>query len=70
MDFTTKVLLAIGVVFIIAGLAWHFTNGQIPFGKLPGDIRIEGENTKFYFPLTTSLLLSLILSLILWICGK
>lgn len=63
-----KMLITIGVVMVIAGLVL-FLVGKIPHaGKLPGDIVIKKENFSFYFPLTTCLLLSLILSLIsfLW----
>ncbi len=61
-----KTLILIGLLLIIAGLLFTF-EGKIPLlGKLPGDIRIERENFSFYFPLGTCVLLSLILSLVLW----
>lgn len=50
-----------------------FTLGErlpIKFGRLPGDIRWEGKNGSFYFPITTSLLLSAIFSALLWLFGK
>lgn len=62
-----KLLIILGIVLIAAGLLLTFA-GKIPFlGKLPGDIRIERESFSFYFPLGTCLLLSLILSLLLWL---
>lgn len=62
-----KLLIILGIVLVIIGLLLTFT-GKIPFfGKLPGDIRIERENFSFYFPLGTCLLLSLLLSLIIWL---
>jgi hypothetical protein len=62
-----KVLIVIGFVLIAVGLVLTFA-GKIPFlGKLPGDLRIERENFSFYFPLGTCLLLSLLLSLLLWL---
>ncbi len=60
-----KLFLSIGLLFILIGglimLAQHF---HIPFGRLPGDIVIERENFTFYFPITTMILLSILLSLI------
>lgn len=66
-----KVLLLVGAVMVVAGvvllLAGRF---HLPFGRMPGDIVYRGKNTVFYFPLATSLLFSLILSLILWLIGR
>jgi len=57
-----KILILIGVLFIVVGLLLSF-NIRLPWiGKLPGDIVLEKENVKFYFPVATCLLLSLILS--------
>jgi hypothetical protein len=64
MDNIAKTLLISGFILIVAGLVWHFSGGKIPLGRLPGDIRIESENSSFYFPLTTCLILSAILSLL------
>lgn len=64
MDNISKFLIGCGVLLIVCGLIWHFTEGKIPLGRLPGDIRLESENTKFYFPITTSILASVILSLL------
>lgn len=62
-----KVLLIFGGILIFLGLIFTF-GGKIPYlGRLPGDIVIERENFKFYFPLMTSILISLILTLIFWI---
>lgn len=62
-----KLLILFGVLLVIAGLLLTY-GGKIPFlGKLPGDIRIERENFSFYFPLTTGLLLSVLISLLLWL---
>jgi hypothetical protein len=62
-----KTLIILGLVLTALGLLLTFA-GKIPFlGKLPGDLRIERENFSFYFPLGTCLLLSLILSLLLWL---
>jgi len=64
MSLISKSLIVTGVIFILCGLIWHFTNGNIPLGKLPGDIRIEKENSKIYIPITTCIILSVIMSLI------
>ena len=62
-----KTLILFGLILIVAGLLWTF-GGKIPLlGKLPGDIRIERENFSFYFPLGTCILISLVVSLLLWL---
>lgn len=50
MDSISKSLIILGVVLIVAGLLWHFSGGKIPLGRLPGDISIEGENSKIFIP--------------------
>lgn len=70
MDSISKTLILLGVVLIVAGLLWHVTDGKIPLGRLPGDIRIESEHTKVFIPLTTSLLVSAILSLLVYLFKK
>ncbi len=65
-----KILMILGGVLFLIGLVITFS-GKIPFlGKLPGDILIQKKNTTFYFPLATSILLSLLLSLILYLLRK
>lgn len=65
-----KLLIIIGIVCIIVGLLLTYLP-KIPFlGKLPGDILIERENFKFYFPLATSILISIILSLLVFLYHK
>jgi hypothetical protein len=62
-----RFLIIAGVVLVVAGLAWQLLSklpGGFPLGRLPGDIAIEKENFSFYFPLTTSILVSVVLSLI------
>jgi hypothetical protein len=60
-------LLVIGgiVLILIGGGVYLAAKFGIPFGRLPGDIRIEGKNGSFYFPVATSLLLSIILTIVL-----
>jgi hypothetical protein len=65
-----KLLIIVGIVCIIVGLLLTYLP-KIPFlGKLPGDILIERENFKFYFPLATSILISIILSLLVFLYHK
>jgi hypothetical protein len=60
-------LIVIGVLITGIGLIW-LLGPSIPWlGKLPGDIRIEGENTNIYIPITTCILLSLLLTGIMWL---
>jgi hypothetical protein len=65
-----KTLIIIGVVAIVIGaLLMH--SGKIPWlGRLPGDISIKNENFSFYFPLTTCIIISLAISLLLWLFRK
>ena len=69
-----KILLGLGVVMVILGgvllLAGNLS-GKVPWiGRLPGDIYIERGNFRFYFPLTTSILVSIILTLVLMLIGR
>jgi len=57
-------LVVIGLVIMLAG------KSQLPLGRLPGDIVYRGKNTSFYFPLTTSILLSVVLSLVLYVISR
>jgi hypothetical protein len=60
-----KVLIGFGLLLVVVG-GFLMVAGQVPFlGRLPGDIHLERGNWSFYFPLTTSLLLSVVLSLVL-----
>jgi hypothetical protein len=60
-------LLVLGLVLAGIGLVWILTPSIPWLGRLPGDIHIEGKNFRFSFPLVTCLLLSLVLTLILWL---
>lgn len=62
-----KVLIMIGIFIMILGLSLYAVSKIPGLGKLPGDILIKKENFSFYFPLTTCLLMSILLSLILWL---
>ncbi|MDP2939294.1 MAG: DUF2905 domain-containing protein [Candidatus Omnitrophota bacterium] len=65
-----KLLMFAGLILIIAGALFSFA-GKIPFlGKLPGDIYFQRKNFTFYLPLATSILISIVLSLIIWLINK
>jgi hypothetical protein len=66
MDHLARYIILAGVTLIIVGaLMFGLGKLNLPLGRLPGDIRIEGQNGSFYFPLTTCILISIILS-VLW----
>lgn len=64
-----KWLILIGVILVITGLLWPVIT-KLGLGHLPGDIQIKRDNFSFYFPLTTSILISLLISFILWVLRK
>lgn len=64
-----RFLIALGIVLVVAGLAWPLLV-KLGLGRLPGDIRIEREGFTFYFPITTGLLISAVVSLVLWLLRK
>ena len=66
-----KILIVVGLVAVVAGLIIQFAPQAFSwFGKLPGDIRYEKGNFKFFFPLTTMILLSVGISLLLKLFGR
>jgi Protein of unknown function (DUF2905) len=66
-----KLLILLGAALLLAGLLLLLVGRlQLPLGRLPGDILYRGKNTTFYFPLATSILLSVLLTLILYVIGK
>jgi Protein of unknown function (DUF2905) len=66
-----KLLLVAGLVLVVGGLVLIFLGRTtLPLGRLPGDIIYRGKNTTFYFPLATSILLSVVLSVILYLVGR
>jgi len=66
-----RTLIVIGAVIMAVGLLVTF-GGRLPFriGRLPGDFLIKGKHSVFYFPLATSLLVSLLASLVLWLVSR
>ncbi|SFJ41139.1 DUF2905 domain-containing protein [Thermoflavimicrobium dichotomicum] len=67
MNPVAKFFIIIGAVLIVIGLLWQMGGKWIPLGKLPGDIVIERENVKFYFPIVTCIVISLIMSLLVYL---
>ncbi|HEY8528525.1 MAG TPA: DUF2905 domain-containing protein [Paenibacillaceae bacterium] len=58
-----KLLIIAGIVLIVVGLLWMAGGRFLNLGRLPGDIVVEKENFKFYFPIVTCILISVVLSL-------
>jgi len=66
-----KLLLFFGLILVVGGLVLMlFGWMNIPLGRLPGDIVYRGKHTTFYFPLDTSILLSVVLSVVLYVIGR
>jgi hypothetical protein len=62
-------LIILGVVLVVAGLVWPWLS-KLGLGRLPGDIVVERENFRLYLPIATSILISLVLSLVLWFLNR
>jgi len=66
-----KYLVIIGLIIVaIGGIIWISGNKSGWFGNMPGDIKIKRDNFSFYIPITTMILLSIILSLLMWLINK
>jgi len=61
-----RFLIIAGIVFVIVGIAWPWLL-RLGLGHLPGDIHVERENFSFHFPLMTSIVVSLVVSLLIWL---
>ena len=64
-----RFLIIAGVILVLAGLAWPVI-AKLGLGRLPGDIVFQRGNTTFYFPIVTSIILSVVLSAVLWLLGR
>ena len=62
----SRILIVAGVILVIAGLAWPLLT-RLGLGSLPGDIMVERGNFRFYFPLASSLVVSVFLTLLFWL---
>jgi Protein of unknown function (DUF2905) len=65
----SRTLIILGLVLLAAGVLWPFI-GRLGLGRLPGDIAIERPGFSFYFPLMTSLIISVVLSVIFWLVNR
>ena len=71
MQNTGKIIVIIGIIIIIAGLIiWLFGDKLNWLGNLPGDIKIKCDNFSFYMPLASTIIISVVLSLIIWLVRK
>jgi len=66
---TQRVLITLGVLLLVTGLLWP-TLGKLGLGKLPGDIVIRRDHFNLYFPITTCILISAVLTGLFWLIGK
>ena len=64
-----KALVIVGVVMVVVGLGWPWLR-KLPLGRLPGDIVVNRESFRIYFPITTMILVSLVLSGLFWLIRK
>ncbi|MBW7891755.1 MAG: DUF2905 domain-containing protein [Chitinophagaceae bacterium] len=68
---TGKIIMVAGIVLLVAGALVYFFHDKMNWiGRLPGDIRIVRDNFRFYFPITTMILLSIVLSFLVWLFKK
>lgn len=64
-----KTIIYIGILIIIVGLLWPYIS-KVPLGRLPGDIAIKKEGFQMYFPITTMIVISVVLSILFWFFKK
>jgi hypothetical protein len=64
-----RFLIILGVALVVAGLLWPWIS-RLGLGRLPGDISLSGEYGSLYIPITTSILISVVLSLVLWLMSR
>lgn len=65
----SRTLIVLGAVIIILGLLWPWL-GRLPLGNLPGDIVIRRDGFTFYMPITTMVVVSVVVSVVLWLLGR
>lgn len=61
-----RLLIGLGIALLVLGLAWPWL-GRLGLGRLPGDILVRREGFTFYFPITTSILVSVVVSILVWL---
>ena len=65
----SRLLITLGIILVVLGLLWPWLQ-KAGLGRLPGDIAIERDNYRFYFPITTSIIVSILLTLLFWLFRK
>ena len=71
IEMTGKYIIIIGLVIVVIGVIVYFFSDKLNWiGRLPGDIRIERDNFRFYFPITTMIIISVLIAVILQIIRK
>jgi len=65
----SRALIIIGILLVLIGVLWPWIQ-KMNLGRLPGDIVVEKENMRFYFPIVTSIVVSLLLTLVFWLMRK
>lgn len=69
MSNTQKILILSGIAILIIGILWPWIS-KLPIGKLPGDIVVDEPNFKMYIPITSMIIISLVISFIIWLIRK
>jgi len=64
-----RFLIGLGILILVVGIAWPLLS-RIGIGRLPGDIYIHRGNTTFYFPIVTSIIISVVLSALFWLLNR
>lgn len=66
-----KLIVFVGLVLVVVGgVVMLLGRAHVPLGRLPGDIVYRGKNTTFYFPIVTCIVISVVLSLVMWLLGR
>ncbi|TWI57569.1 Protein of unknown function (DUF2905) [Pseudomonas duriflava] len=65
----SRTLIVIGLLIVAVGLLWPWVS-RLPLGHLPGDIVVKRENFSFFFPITTMILISAVISAVLWLMNR
>jgi hypothetical protein len=68
-DAMKRLLIGIGLLLLLAGIAWPLLS-RIGLGRLPGDIMVQRGSTSFYFPLVTCIIVSIVLSVLMWLLNR
>jgi len=64
-----RLLIGIGLALVLAGIAWPLLS-RVGLGRLPGDIMVQRDSTSFYFPLATCIVISIVLSALMWLFNR